>query len=637
MANPLAPNCQAYSTDANGLVTGVKLGITPVAGATYEAVKVELIPESAAQGQTVAKCSVLDKDGLPTAIPVRMAWPGAGPTFAESGLPGNLNNEHFISNGYDPRTSIGPLALYVGPHNAAQSDIVYGFGLPDKHHVSWIVVFKEKGAIVPPPIDPPPTTGKTLTRWGAHWIPGNVRQGDLDYMQAMKPGAIKVVSLDPERYRQALARLDPNGVIVARDHPLSEQKAEMAADPTGTGKRHAAAWRDKFAPGGALASIPKERIVCCGINEPPVHNLAEELTLRQYTVAFLTDLATYGLRGLALNLSVGWPRNSDTTTVKNTRPLWDTFKPLEPLILAGRHFLGLHEYWRNDPDESWYMAPDGSKWGWNAHRHWACTLAVPIIIGECGLTKEVAGTPAPGQAVGWIGNVSPSVYAEQLWRYADKCHPNVFAVMPFTTNYESGEWATDDTLPAHNEILARKHGHQWPAVWPVPVGVPVTPPPAGNPKLIIYPKYTGKVTGFYGQLYTNAAGAKYAHEGLDISKTTGTPVYAPADGVVAWSDSDTATYGHYIRTYHPTLGVCFFFGHLAERLVQTGNSIKQGQLLGYTGNTGNSTGPHLHFEARWMTAAGGYMPNVSAHGNSRVDPLGWLAGWLAAGNKVEER
>ena len=164
------------------------------------------------------------------------------------------------------------------------------------------------------------------------------------------------------------------------------------------------------------------------------------------------------------------------------------------------------------------------------------------------------------------------------------------------------------------------------------------PPPTDSDKnLIIYPKYTGKVTGWYGSLYTNAAGAKYAHEGLDISMKEFTPIYAAYDGVVAYSDVEPTTYGEYIRTYHPELNVCFFYGHLALREVQTGNSVKQGQLLGYSGNTGNSTGPHLHFEVRLMTPSGGYQTGISAKGNARVDPLAWLAGWLAAGKKAEQR
>ena len=488
-------------------------------------------------------------------------------------------------------------------------------------------------------IAPPPTGNMPIHRMGVHWIPGSNRSADHDYMRALGTGVLKVVSLDKTRLNEAQSYLDPSpySVLVIRDHPLSEQKADMVADPVGTGKRHAREWLDKV-QAGQLAGIDESRAVFCGINEPFVQNKAQEEGVVAYTKAFLEDLHVYGLRGLALNLSVGWPRNSDTATVKNTKPLWGSFLPLESVILAGNHFLGLHEYWRDDPDDSWYEAPNGEKWGWNAHRHWACPMSVPIIIGECGLTKEVSGSPAPGQSKGWIGNVSAATYAEQLWRYADKCHDNVLGVMPFTTDMASADWVEDDTLLAHGDILARKHGHTWPVTWPVKVGTtPPVDPPVDPPstKTIIFPE-RDRVTRYYGSVYTNSAGVRYAHAGLDIARVTGTPVYAPYAGIVAWSDTDSA-YGEYIRTYHPELNTCFFFAHLSRRLVSNGTSLVAGQLLGYTGNTGNSTGPHLHLEARAMDAAGHYKQNMSAHGNARVDPLGWLTGWLAMGGKVEYR
>ncbi len=506
---------------------------------------------------------------------------------------------------------------------------------------SWQVQMDAYLTNLPPPVTPP-TGMLPAHRMGVHWIPSSNRQSDHQYFQALRPGVLKVVSLDPNRIREAMSYLDPSpySVLVVRDHPLSEQKSDMVADPVGTGKRHAREWRDKFAGGGRLAGIDTKRIVVCGINEPFVHNVQQEQGVFAYTKAFLEDLKTYGLRGLALNLSVGWPRNADTDTVKNTKPIWDTFLPLEPIILAGNHVLGLHDYWRNDPDESWYQAPNGEKWGWNAHRHWACPMSVPIIVGECGLTKEVAGSPAPGQSVGWIGNVSAPQYAEMLWRFADKCHPNVLGIMPFTTDMASADWAMDDTSGAHADILARKHNHTWPAVWPAQKGVPPVEPPVEPPigddmETIILPAFAGKITGFFGQDYG------YPHEGQDVSMVSGTPIYAAYDGVIAWSDYEGTSYGNYVRLFCPALKVNFFYGHLQERKVQTGNSVKQGQLIGLSGNTGRSTGPHLHLEIRQTDANGAYVVHKAGQPlyrqNGRVDPLGWLAGWISMGGKVEYR
>ncbi|HNT76006.1 MAG TPA: cellulase family glycosylhydrolase, partial [Anaerolineae bacterium] len=292
------------------------------------------------------------------------------------------------------------------------------------------------------------------TRLAAHWIPGSNRGQDHDYMKRSQFRVIKIVSTDPARVREALQYATSE--VIIRRHDISEEQTAMASDPVGTGRRHAAFWRSQFAPGGRLAGLPLDRILVEGINEPSLHNAAEEQIALDYNLAFLEDLRSYGIRGLALNASSGWVRNTDTATVKNTRPIWDIFRPLESAILAGKHGLGLHEYWRDDPDEGWFTDNQGYKWGWNAHRHWACPLRVPIYIGECGMSKEINGKPAPGQSAGWVGNISPATYAEQVWRYVKALHPNVVAACLFTTDMESEDWRMDDTLQAHDELVKRR-------------------------------------------------------------------------------------------------------------------------------------------------------------------------------------
>lgn len=461
-------------------------------------------------------------------------------------------------------------------------------------------------------------------RMGVHLI-GN-READLQYIERLRPAAVKIVDPDPAVVRRVLAALDPNGVCVLRDHPLSEQKADMARDPVGTGLRHALDWREKLITGRFKEFGNDRRIVVCGINEPDVHNQAEEQVVYQYTKTFLETLTANNIRALALNLSVGWPRNSGA----ETPPIWDTFLPLASVILQGNHFLCVHEYWYPDVK---------SGWGWYGNRIAKCPMSVPIIIGECGYTRQLANLPQPW---GWRGNVNPASYAEQLWYYHDQVDKNVFAIMPFTTGYASADWESKDTQPAHADILGRVRSYPWPSQWPVKKEPPIDPPPTeSDAKLIIYPKYTGRISGYYGQPYYNNAGVFLrSHEGLDISMVSGTPVYAAADGIVEWVDqfgTEKSVYGIYCRTYHPQLNICCFYAHLSRLDIKKGNRLTQGQQLGLSGNTGNSTGPHLHFEIRLMTPTGAYRTGVSPHGNARVDPLAWLAGWVAAGNKVEER
>lgn len=159
----LAENCREFRMNPEGKVIGVQLGITPVPGSKYEVYRVELVDETKSNDNTVASCYVLDSNGIDTRFPATLGWPGQGPTFSNSLLPGNPNNQHVISNGYVP-PKVGPLSIFVGPKEAPTSDIVYGFGLPLNRHVSYTVIFRERGSIVVPPDPTDPPTGDLTSR-----------------------------------------------------------------------------------------------------------------------------------------------------------------------------------------------------------------------------------------------------------------------------------------------------------------------------------------------------------------------------------------------------------------------------------------------------------------------------------------
>ncbi len=104
------------------------------------------------------------------------------------------------------------------------------------------------------------------------------------------------------------------------------------------------------------------------------------------------------------------------------------------------------------------------------------------------------------------------------------------------------------------------------------------------------------------------------HGAVDFGVSVGTPVYAAADGIVVtstWGGSDS--YGYYIKIKHYN-GLYTLYAHGSSLVVSVGQEVKQGQLIMYSGNTGNSTGPHLHFEVR--VSPGGY--------SNRVNPLNYL-------------
>jgi murein DD-endopeptidase MepM/ murein hydrolase activator NlpD len=85
------------------------------------------------------------------------------------------------------------------------------------------------------------------------------------------------------------------------------------------------------------------------------------------------------------------------------------------------------------------------------------------------------------------------------------------------------------------------------------------------------------------------------HSGIDIACNYGTPVLATADGIVTYSGWD-ATYGRKVEINHG-FGVVTFYGHNSKLTVSVGDQVKKGQIIAYSGNSGRSTGSHLHYGA----------------------------------------
>ncbi len=103
-------------------------------------------------------------------------------------------------------------------------------------------------------------------------------------------------------------------------------------------------------------------------------------------------------------------------------------------------------------------------------------------------------------------------------------------------------------------------------------------------------------TSGFGMRTHPVLGGRRAHKGIDLSAPTGTPIYASADGVVTRADW-FSSYGLFISLDHgATLETRY--GHLSRLNVAEGQPVKKGDLIGYVGSTGRSTGPHLHYEVR---------------------------------------
>jgi hypothetical protein len=160
------------------------------------------------------------------------------------------------------------------------------------------------------------------------------------------------------------------------------------------------------------------------------------------------------------------------------------------------------------------------------------------------------------------------------------------------------------------------------------------------------------ITQRFGDTFTDPKG----HKGIDYALPLGTPVLAAADGIVEKAGVDNTGYGNVIIIRHLwTDGTVY--AHLRNWSVQVGQKVKAGEKIGNSGNSGNSTGAHLHFEYRtkydnYKTAidptpyftepelpasnssAGWYEVVCDSGANIRMTPGGALKSWLPKGVRV---
>lgn len=107
---------------------------------------------------------------------------------------------------------------------------------------------------------------------------------------------------------------------------------------------------------------------------------------------------------------------------------------------------------------------------------------------------------------------------------------------------------------------------------------------------------TGFVSSSFGGRNSPFGRGGQFHKGLDISNRIGTPVVAPAEGTVIMAQPDGA-YGNSVEIEHGG-GIVTKYAHLQKSVVKPGQWVKRGEVLGYVGMTGRTTGPHLHYEVR---------------------------------------
>lgn len=143
--------------------------------------------------------------------------------------------------------------------------------------------------------------------------------------------------------------------------------------------------------------------------------------------------------------------------------------------------------------------------------------------------------------------------------------------------------------------------------------------PIWTQALANFPGYQGSFAGssltWPAQGIISQGFRKNRHEGIDIAGPVGTPIVAAASGRVAKAGWDDWGLGNAIEIQHPN-GSLSIYGHNQRLLVRKGEQVNSGQIIAYMGSTGNSSGPHLHFE---------YHPD----GRIPVDPMSFLPSSVA--------
>ena len=139
---------------------------------------------------------------------------------------------------------------------------------------------------------------------------------------------------------------------------------------------------------------------------------------------------------------------------------------------------------------------------------------------------------------------------------------------------------------------------------------------------LIWPLQQGSLTLLFGpcsQAFEPPGfGYPHFHTGVDIAYNQGTPILAADDGVVVAASSSVLSgqlvgYGNYVIVAHRN-NFFSLYGHLLGFVVKAGDGLHQGQLIGYEGSTGNSTGPHVHFEYRYGGQPTNPMPYLPPNG-----------------------
>lgn len=305
-----------------------------------------------------------------------------------------------------------------------------------------------------------------MSNLAVHYLPVHGRPTDLSLIREVSSKLVKYASPgkpDVNGLRAVWDLLDADGVLILRNVAMTNQTADVVADPVHTGRRHAREWLEQIQEFGYLD--PK-RVLIEGANEVPVWGDASPSICNDYNCVFADAMNAGGWRVTLGQINTGWPANTGTDTPSN----WQPFDSMLRRADWDGNWIGLHEYFGTS-------GPRGLITGWWAYRYRHLIDYCrqnnlghpPIVISELGLAKEFQrpdGSWGQNPTEGWMSNLDPQRYMGYLLDYAeDSARDGVIAATVFTTDGAQPWIGSFDTHGIHE--LWKASGKQRLGVKPV--------------------------------------------------------------------------------------------------------------------------------------------------------------------------
>jgi murein DD-endopeptidase MepM/ murein hydrolase activator NlpD len=195
---------------------------------------------------------------------------------------------------------------------------------------------------------------------------------------------------------------------------------------------------------------------------------------------------------------------------------------------------------------------------------------LPPLPAQPGKTPKVSKSPEPGDHASPIRGEEVSILEKERPRLISRLHLDLMELSKAAFQREQTLKELEAFLHTQKSVLL-----SIPSLWPV----------------------FGRITSAFGETrFSPSSGGTRPHMGIDIAAPTGTSIVAPADGWVLIAGRE-AEYGRLVCLDHGH-GYTTMYGHLKDIHVKAGDRVKAGQILGTVGTSGNTTGPHLHYEVR---------------------------------------